>query len=398
MKNKNIIVVGQQAWDTEIGSNCKNIALEFAKQNKVLYINFPLDRITKFRGKKDPKIQKRLKVIAGKEDGLIQISPNLYQLYPNCLIDSINWIPSNLIFRWFNKINNKKLARAIKPALKQLNFTDFILFNDSDMFRSFHLKELLAPRLSIYYSRDNMLATSYYKKHGQTLEPQIIAQADVCVANSEYLKNYCKQYNINSYYVGQGCDFTIFNVPKIGEVSTTLKQLRYPIIGYVGVLTSARLDIDLIYFIAKSKPEWNIVLVGPEDNAFVNSALHQLANVHFLGAQPTDDLPKYINFFDICFNPQLLNELTIGNYPRKIDEYLALGKPTIATKTETMDVFKDYVYLANSAEEYVVGIAYLLKNNTQDLIAERKKFALSHTWENSVAAIYNAINQTMNQK
>ena len=396
MKNKNIIVVGQQAWDTEIGSNCKNIALEFAKQNKVLYINFPLDRITKFRGKKDPKIQKRLKVIAGKEDGLIQISPNLYQLYPNCLIESINWIPSNLIFRWFNKINNKKLARAIKPALKQLNFTDFILFNDSDMFRSFHLKELLAPKLSIYYSRDNMLATSYYKKHGQTLEPQIIAQADVCVANSEYLKNYCKQYNINSYYVGQGCDFTIFNVPKIGEVSTTLKQLRYPIIGYVGVLTSARLDIDLIYFIAKSKPEWNIVLVGPEDDAFVNSALHQLANVHFLGAKPTDDLPKYINFFDICFNPQLLNELTIGNYPRKIDEYLALGKPTIATKTETMDVFKDYVYLANSAEEYVVGIAYLLKNNTQDLIAERKKFALSHTWENSVAAIYKAINHSNN--
>lgn len=396
MKNQNIIVVGQQAWDTEIGSNCKNIALEFAKQNRVLYINFPLDRITKFRGKNDPKIQKRVNVIAGKENGLIQISPNLYQLYPNCLIESINWISSDYIFKWLNKLNNKKLAKAIEPVLKELNFTDFILFNDSDMFRSFHLKDLLKPKLSIYYSRDNMLATSYYKKHGQILEPQIIAQSDLCVANSAYLKNYCKQYNVNSYDVGQGCDFTIFNNPNIPEVSAALKQLKVPIIGYVGVLTSARLDIDLIYDIAKNRPDWNIVLVGPEDDAFKNSALHQLANVHFLGAQPTDDLPKYINFFDVCFNPQLLNELTIGNYPRKIDEYLALGKPTIATKTETMEVFKNHVYLANNAEEYIVGIENLLKNNTEDLITERKNFALSHTWENSVAAIYRAINHSKN--
>jgi teichuronic acid biosynthesis glycosyltransferase TuaH len=396
LKNQNIIVVGQQAWDTEIGSNCKNIALEFAKQNKVLYINFPLDRITKFRGKNDPKIQKRLKVIAGKESGLVQIANNLYQLYPNCLIESINWISSDYIFKWLNKLNNKKLAKAIAPALKELNFSDFILFNDSDMFRSFHLKELLKPKLSIYYSRDNMLATSYYKRHGQILEPQIIAQSDLCVANSAYLKNYCKQYNVNSYDVGQGCDFTIFNNPDIEEVSAALKQLKVPIIGYVGVLTSARLDIDLIYYIAKNRADWNIVLVGPEDDAFKNSALHKLANVHFLGPQPTDDLPKYINFFDVCFNPQLLNELTIGNYPRKIDEYLALGKPTIATKTETMDVFKNHVYLANNGEEYIEGIESLLKNNTEDLMIERKNFALSHTWENSVAAIYWAINHSKN--
>ncbi|MES2446550.1 MAG: glycosyltransferase [Bacteroidota bacterium] len=396
MKNQNIIVVGQQAWDTEIGSNCKNIALEFAKQNRVLYVNFPLDRITKFRGKNDPKIQKRLNVIAGKEDGLVQISSNLYQLYPNCLIESINWISSDYIFKWLNKLNNKKLAKAIAPALKELNISDFILFNDSDMFRSFHLKELLKPKLSIYYSRDNMLATNYYKKHGQILEPQIIAQSDLCVANSAYLMNYCKQYNINSYDVGQGCDFTIFNNPAIAEVSTALKQLKTPIIGYAGVLTAARLDINLIYNIAKKRPDWNIVLVGPEDDAFKSSALHQLANVHFLGAQPTDDLPKYINFFDICFNPQLLNELTIGNYPRKIDEYLALGKPTIATKTETMEVFKDHVYLANNGDEYIIGIESLLKNNSENLMKERKNFALSHTWENSVAAIYQAINHSKN--
>jgi hypothetical protein len=40
-----IVITGQQAWDVEIGSNCKNIALEFSKQHRVLYVNSPLDRI-----------------------------------------------------------------------------------------------------------------------------------------------------------------------------------------------------------------------------------------------------------------------------------------------------------------------------------------------------------------
>lgn len=50
--NRDIIVVGQQPWDVEIGSNCKNIAIEFAKHNRVLYVNSPLDRITKWRKNK----------------------------------------------------------------------------------------------------------------------------------------------------------------------------------------------------------------------------------------------------------------------------------------------------------------------------------------------------------
>ena len=33
--NRDIIIVGQQPWDVEIGSNCKDIAIEFSKYNRV---------------------------------------------------------------------------------------------------------------------------------------------------------------------------------------------------------------------------------------------------------------------------------------------------------------------------------------------------------------------------
>ena len=49
---RDIVIVGQQPWDVEIGSNCKNIAEELTKHNRVLYVNSPLDRITLYKNKR----------------------------------------------------------------------------------------------------------------------------------------------------------------------------------------------------------------------------------------------------------------------------------------------------------------------------------------------------------
>jgi glycosyltransferase involved in cell wall biosynthesis len=83
--------------------------------------------------------------------------------------------------------------------------------------------------------------------------------------------------------------------------------------------------------------------------------------------------------------------LTIGNYPRKIDEYLAMGKPIIATQTKGMEMFKEYVYLGATKEDYISLTEKALAENSDELIAKRILFAKSHTWENNVKAIYNAI-------
>jgi glycosyltransferase involved in cell wall biosynthesis len=390
IENRDIIVVGQQPWDTPIGSNCKDIAVEFSKHNRVLYINAPLDRRTKFQQAETEGVKKRVRVIKGEEDGLEQIAPNFWVFYPNVINESINWMPT-AIFRLFNKINNKRFAKSIKKAIRRLDFKNFILFNDSDMFRSYHLKELLHPATSIYYSRDNLLATSYWGKHGKHLEPELIKKSNLCVANSVYLANYCKKYNPNSFYVGQGCDFTIFKNDESVIVPNNLASIPKPILGYVGALLSIRLDENILIHLAEQRPDWSIVLVGPEDDDFKSSKLHQLSNVYFLGAQKPETLPAYIKGFDVCLNPQALNPLTIGNYPRKIDEYLAMGKPTLATKTEAMSVFGDYVYIAETKEDYVTLAEKALTENSEELANKRIAFAHTHTWEKNVEGIYKAI-------
>lgn len=392
IQNRDIVVVGQQGWDSDIGSNNINIAKEFSKLNRVLYVNSPLDTITILKNKEDEKIKKRIKIIKGEEKDLINVGENIWTFYPKIKILSANWIKYPFLFDLINKSNNKKFANEIKRATDELGFKNIILFNDSDMFRSFYLKEFLKPDVSIYYSRDNLIAVDYWKRHGIRMEAEIIKKSDLAVANSTYLTEYCKKFNSNSFYVGQGCDLTIFNKDLIKEEPSDLKNIKHPRIGYVGALFSLRLDLEIIKYIATSKPEWSIILVGPEDDVFKNSDLHSMKNIHFLGSKDSSVLPAYIKYFDVCINPQLLNEVTIGNYPRKIDEYLAMEKPVVATDTIAMSIFKDYTYLAKNKEDYVRLIEIALKEDSEIKRQERRMFASSHTWENNVKEIYKAIN------
>ncbi len=392
LSDKDIIIVGQQAWDTEIGSNCKNIALELSKHNRVLYVNPPLDRITRIRSRHLAVVKKRLDVIAGKVESLVSIGENLWNLYPDRLIESINWIGPEWIFDWCNFRNNRIFASAIRNAMEKLGFKADILFNDNDIFRSFYLKDLLAPKVSVYYVRDYMIATDYWRKHGRHWEPKLIEKSDLCMANSVFLTNYCKLFNPNSVYIGQGCELELFDRPSAIGVPVDMITIRKPVVGYMGALSSARLDRDLIRALAGRRPDWSFVLVGPEDDGFLGDALHQLPNVHFLGPKPVDQLPDYINAFDVCINPQLINELTIGNYPRKIDEYLAVGKPVVATKTETMEIFADHVFLAEGAEQFCDFLEEAMKTDTPDKSESRRRFAYSHTWEASVATMSAHVN------
>jgi glycosyltransferase involved in cell wall biosynthesis len=114
-------------------------------------------------------------------------------------------------------------------------------------------------------------------------------------------------------------------------------------------------------------------------------------NVKFTGSRPPETLPSYIKAFDVAINPQRLTKATMGNYPRKIDEYLAMGKPTLATWTEAMVYFEEYTYLGKTKEDYVTLIKKALAEDSSELQEARRVYALSHSWENNVLEIGKAL-------
>lgn len=398
IKGRDIVIVGLQPWYFPTGCNCKNIAMQFAKHNRVLYVNFPIKRKAYLAKTPDPKIKDHIALI--KEDGrkIREIDKNLWELYPHTLIEPVNGVPFTSVFKALNYMNNRRFAKDIRAAISELGFRDFILFNDNDIYNGFYLKELLSPSLYIYYFRDFLQAYDYWKKHTRILEPELIKKSDLVVANSEYYKEFSASINPHSYYIGQGCSFEYFNHTRDFPVPEDIRHLKGPLIGYIGALDSSRLDLSIIENIATTYPEWQVVLIGPEDEAFQQSALHGIPNIHFTGGKPFDMLPAYVQAFDVCINPQYNNQITRGNYPLKIDEYLAMGKPVVATRTMAMGHFEAHTYLADKPADYPALIKRALAEDDAEKRAERIRFAQTHTWENSVMELYKAVSIVQNEQ
>jgi glycosyltransferase involved in cell wall biosynthesis len=248
----------------------------------------------------------------------------------------------------------------------------------------------------VYYRRDNVQPYAYWKKHAVRLEPKLIEKSSLVVCNSPQLADYAKIFNDKSYDVGQGVDLSAYDPEMSFAIPAALQAIPQPRIGYIGDINSMRLDADLIYELAKSKPNYSFVMIGNEDKVFAAHALHSLPNVTFTGSIAKQEVPQYMNALDVCLNPQLVNEITIGNYPRKVDEYLALGKPVIATRTKTMELFKDHVYLCNNLNDYKEAVEKALIENTITNKNNRIAFARSHSWKNNVQQIYNQIEKILN--
>jgi hypothetical protein len=392
LKNRDIVVMGIQPWDIEIGSNCKNIALEFARYNRVLYVNNPLDRITRIRDRNSPKVRRRLSVIQGKSPTIEKAGENLWIMTPDIMIESINWISIAAVFDFFNRMNTQRFANSVSIALNALQFKDCILFNDQHIFLGHQIKKRLHAQLYIYYIRDYLVKNPYWKKHGERLEPVVIREADVVVTNSGLYCDYALQFNNHSYMIGQGCDTSLYDESKTEiHIPDEIKHFAKPVIGYTGFLSHRRLDISLLEQIAKKRPDWSLVLIGPEDEVFKSSILHTVKNIFFLGSKKPEELPGYVKGFDVAINPQRLNDATMGNYPRKIDEYLALGKATIVTRTKAMEYFNGVAYMAESPDEFVKAIDKALHENNAELSRHRTSVGCSHSWENSVNLLYQAI-------
>ena len=372
-KEKIFIITALQNWNIKTGSNVKDIAVELSKNNKVLYLNNP---------KKQPKDYQTLH----------EIKQNLWVLDIPLNIFPLNKLPDGFIFDFFNRINQRRMYGYVKKQLSKIGFNNFILFIDNDIYHSFYANEFLSPNFSIYYRRDNMLNMDFWKKHAPRLEPLLCKKCTIVETNSAYLAEAVSFYNPRTYDVGQGVDLSAYDSSYSYSIPEDIKEIKRPILGYTGLLTSMRLDPQLIMDIAKERPGISIVLVGREDAVFEKHEMHNIPNIIFLGEKPMSRVPHYINAFDICFNPQKINKITIGNYPRKIDEYLALGKPTIGTKTETMKIFEKYVYLCTHLDDYLNAIDTILhKTESTTIKQDRINFAKSHSWENSVAAIVSHI-------
>jgi glycosyltransferase involved in cell wall biosynthesis len=155
------------------------------------------------------------------------------------------------------------------------------------------------------------------------------------------------------------------------------------------------MDLDLLETIARERPEWNFVIIGPVVK-IDPSILPVLPNIHYLGSKSYEELPTYLAGWDIAMMPFAINESTKFISPTKTPEYLAGGKPVVSTPIK--DVVTPYgdnglVYIASSAEEFIKGIEQELNMPDKDKwLKAVDAFLEKNSWEKTVEKMLYHIN------
>ncbi len=113
--------------------------------------------------------------------------------------------------------------------------------------------------------------------------------------------------------------------------------------------------------------------------------LPDLPNSHLLGMKALNELPGYLKAMDVCLMPYRLNDATRSIYPLKLHEYMATGKPVVATAIPAVDGFRNLMYVAADENQFVEQVALALEEKDPDLVLRRQACAREHNWEAHVA-------------
>jgi glycosyltransferase involved in cell wall biosynthesis len=159
--------------------------------------------------------------------------------------------------------------------------------------------------------------------------------------------------------------------------------LPRPRLGFFGVLDE-RLDLELLAGAADLRPDYQFVMVGPVVK-IDPAALPQRPNIHYLGQRPYADLPAYIAGWDVAIMPFSRNASTRFISPTKTPEYLAAGRPVVATSIR--DVVDPYgvqglVAIADAPRDFVAAVdRALAQPRRDDWLARVDAFLARGSWD-----------------
>ncbi|MCB0250929.1 MAG: glycosyltransferase, partial [Anaerolineae bacterium] len=99
---------------------------------------------------------------------------------------------------------------------------------------------------------------------------------------------------------------------------------------------------------------------------------------------------------DVCLIPYRLNEQTRHVNPLKVYEYLAGGKPVVATPLPELAQFGNTVRLAGDAAGFIAAVEASLPETADPLAqATRRAVAAANTWDLRVARMIELVDSAL---
>jgi hypothetical protein len=253
-------------------------------------------------------------------------------------------------------------------------------------------------KLACYFNYDefpDMEHNARVKELIRQYDNRLTSRVDVVFATSRSQWARRRAINPDSYFIPNGVDFDLFNSALDPNLSlpAELAHIPRPIVGFVGWL-GYHIDVELLWHVAESYPEYSLVLVGPDElsDAEGRRRLQTRPNVFFLGQKELDKLPHYLRVFDVALMPYAMNKGHVRSaYPLKLHEYLAAGRSIVAVALPELRPYDHVVRMAGTDDEFISHIREARFDYTPEAIQSRVAVARENTWDHRVAQIHHIL-------
>jgi UDP-galactopyranose mutase len=247
---------------------------------------------------------------------------------------------------------------------------------------------------------DELSAFKFAPPQLTILEKELFQKADIVFTGGNSIFESKKNAHHNIHAFPSSIDKHHFGKARtIRTDPADQKDIPHPRFGFFGVVDE-RFDVALIDSVARQRPEWHFVILGPIVK-IDPATLPHYDNVHYLGGKKYDDLPAYIAGWDLSLIPFAMNESTKFISPPKTPEYLAAGKAVISTPIR--DVVNPYgendlVHIVENAEQFIAAAEKELNRKRKtSWLKKVDDFLMCNSWDRTWGQMVRLIEDTLIQ-
>jgi glycosyltransferase involved in cell wall biosynthesis len=372
-----IVCISSQPWRSDLPTNRQQIMLRAARRGHIVlfvetndFVGWHLARLV--RGREFVAAARRIFWIE-------RAAPNIF------VRKALNVLPWGQKYDFANRVNAALTATLLRREAARLPRPVVLWIYDPGAAR---VIGAVGEELAVYDCVD-----AYEEQAGSDArrrrvigagDARAAAAAELVFTTTRTLFKRQSTRNARTHLVPNVGDYEHFRPASTREhASEDVRVLPRPVVGFAGNFLPSKVDFNLLQGIARARPDWTVLLVGPAPPAVRAQleALRTIPNVHWVGPKPYQEIPRYVAAFDVGVIPYVENEYTRSCFPLKLYEYLAAGKPVVASGVPELLGMEPDVVVAQGDTGFVEAIERALSLRGRSDLVRRTTIAAGNTWE-----------------
>lgn len=389
-----IVCFSSQRWDDPMWTNKQHIMSRLGEQHRVLYVDFgargaPGLWLRQLLGGKAPSLLRPVVSRRGNVEVVEAWAPHAAALFPQ-------GHPIRVRAHFDARV------RAVGRLLESESIRDAIVWVYHPGYGA--LPAALPRRLLVYDCVDEYSAFPTFRHSAAWIaerESALCAAADLVFCTSRSLLEKKRELAPERCHlvhnVGDAAHFETAAAPRTTPPDD-IRNLPRPIVGFIGAVSNYKLDLDWLEALARARPGFSVVLVGPVGTADPQtdvSRLRALPNLHLLGHRDYALLPRYAAGFDVATIPYRINAYTESVFPIKFFELLATGKPVVISALPSLSDYFYAVEVARDVDGFVTACDRALGDHDVERRQLRIELARQNSWPARIEHMMSLIDEKL---